>query len=249
MAIYITGDTHGDFQRFGSKYFPQQKEMIWEDYVVIAGDFGGLWDGSQKDQYWLDWLNKKPFTTLFVDGNHENFDLLNTLPEKEWNGGRVHVVREHILHLMRGQVFDFGGLAWFTMGGAASHDIQDGILDPADPDFEHRYWLMRRMRSMFRVKGVSWWAEEMPSQAEYQEALANLERVNWTVDCVLTHCAPSGVVQKINPSYGTDELTDFLEMVSQRCKFAYWFFGHYHENRIIDQKYILQWEKISELGF
>ena len=122
-------------------------------------------------------------------------------------------------------------------------------LDPADPDFEHRYWLMRRMRSMFRVKGVSWWAEEMPSQAEYQEALANLERVNWTVDCVLTHCAPSGVVQKINPSYGTDELTDFLEMVSQRCKFAYWFFGHYHENRIIDQKYILQWEKISELGF
>lgn len=153
MAIYITGDTHGDFQRFGSKYFPQQKEMIWEDYVVIAGDFGGLWDGSQKDQYWLDWLNKKPFTTLFVDGNHENFDLLNTLPEKEWNGGRVHVVREHILHLMRGQVFDFGGLTWFTMGGAASHDIQDGILDPADPDFEHRYWLMRRMRSMFRVKG------------------------------------------------------------------------------------------------
>lgn len=194
MAIYITGDSHGDFQRFGSKYFPQQKEMSWEDYVVIAGDFGGLWDGSQKDQYWLDWLNKKPFTTLFVDGNHENFDLLNTLPEKEWNGGRVHVVQEHVLHLMRGQVFDFGGLAWFTMGGAASHDIQDGILDPADPDFEHRYWLMRRMRSMFRVKGVSWWAEEMPSQAEYQEALANLERVNWTVDCVLTHCAPSGVV-------------------------------------------------------
>jgi len=150
---------------------------------------------------------------------------------------------------MRGQVFDFGGLAWFTMGGAASHDIQDGILDPAAPDFERQYWLMRRMRSMFRVKGVSWWEEEMPSLEEYQEALANLERVNWTVDCVLTHCAPSGVVQEINPSYGTDELTDFLEMVSQRCKFAYWFFGHYHENRIIDQKYILQWEKISELGF
>ena len=167
-------------------------------------------------------------------------DMLSTIQSEKEEHGSLD---------MRGQVFDFGGLTWFTMGGAASHDIQDGILDPADPDFEHRYWLMRRMRSMFRVKGVSWWAEEMPSQAEYQEALANLERVNWTVDCVLTHCAPSGVVQKINPSYGTDELTDFLEMVSQRCKFAYWFFGHYHENRIIDQKYILQWEKISELGF
>ena len=162
---------------------------------------------------------------------------------------RATVMMEGKPYYMRGQVFDFGGLAWFTMGGAASHDIQDGILDPAAPDFERQYWLMRRMRSMFRVKGVSWWEEEMPSLEEYQEALANLERVNWTVDCVLTHCAPSGVVQEINPSYGTDELTDFLEMVSQRCKFAYWFFGHYHENRIIDQKYILQWEKISELGF
>ena len=39
MAIYITGDTHGDFQRFGSKYFPRQKEMSREDYVVIAGDY------------------------------------------------------------------------------------------------------------------------------------------------------------------------------------------------------------------
>lgn len=39
MAIYITGDSHGDFQRFGSKYFPQQKGMSREDYVVIAGDY------------------------------------------------------------------------------------------------------------------------------------------------------------------------------------------------------------------
>ena len=121
--IYITGDTHGGFQRFGNNYFPQQKHMSREDYVIITGDFGGLWDGGPKDWYWLDWLSGKPFTTLFVDGNHENFDLLNALPEKEWHGGRVHEVRENILHLMRGQIFTFGGLTWFTMGGASSHDL------------------------------------------------------------------------------------------------------------------------------
>ena len=245
--IYITGDTHGGFQRFGNKYFPPQKHMSREDYVIITGDFGGLWDGGPKDWYWLDWLSGKPFTTLFVDGNHENFDLLNALPEKEWHGGRVHEVRENILHLMRGQVFTFGGLTWFTMGGASSHDIRDGLLDPKEPDFEQRYWLLRRMRAMFRVKGVSWWAEEMPNSQEYADALSSLGRMNWKVDCILTHCGPSSIVRKIDPSYGSDQLTNFLDMVNQRCQFIYWFFGHYHDNRIIDDRYILQWEQISGL--
>lgn len=174
-------------------------------------------------------------------------DFLNALPEKEWHGGRVHEVRENILHLMRGQIFTFSGLTWFAMGGASSHDIQDGILDPEDPDFEQKYWLLRRMRGMFRVKGRSWWAEEMPNAREYVEALKNLEQVNWKVDCILSHCGPSGVVRKIDPSYGSDQLTDFLETVNQRCQFTYWFFGHYHDNRIINDRYILQWEQISGL--
>ena len=135
------------------------------------------------------------------------------------------------------------------MGGASSHDIQDGILDPADPDFERQYWLMRRLRAMFRVKGVSWWSEELPSAEEYNETLANLERAGWAVDCILTHCAPSSIVRKLDPGYGTDELTDFLETVKQRCQFAYWFFGHYHKNQIVDERYILQWEQISRLEF
>ena len=58
--IYITGDTHGGFQRFGSKYFPQQTQMGRNDYMIICGDFGGLWDGGQKDQHWLDWLAENP---------------------------------------------------------------------------------------------------------------------------------------------------------------------------------------------
>lgn len=66
---------------------------------------------------------------------------------------------------------------------------------------------------------------------------------------ILTHCAPSSIVKKLNPGYGTDELTDFLETVKQRCQFAYWFFGHYHRNQIVDERYILQWEQISGLEF
>jgi len=35
----------------------------------------------------------------------------------------------------------------------------------------------------------------------------------------------------------------------ERCRFDYWFFGHYHRNEIIDEKFILQWERISALNW
>ena len=117
VSVYITGDTHGGFQRFEMKYFPEQKKRSREDTVIIAGDFGGLWGGTPAEKYWLDWLEDKPFTTAFLDGNHENFAMLNVLPERRWRGGRVHEVRPRVLHLMRGQVFDIGGYTFFTMGG------------------------------------------------------------------------------------------------------------------------------------
>ena len=31
MSVYVTGDTHGGFQRLGMKYFPEQKKMNRED--------------------------------------------------------------------------------------------------------------------------------------------------------------------------------------------------------------------------
>ena len=61
--IYITGDTHGGFQRFTTDHFPQQKQMGRDDYAIITGDFGGVWDDSPKEAYWLDWLEEKPFTS------------------------------------------------------------------------------------------------------------------------------------------------------------------------------------------
>ena len=249
MSLWITGDTHGDFNRFSRRNFPQQRGMGREDCIIIAGDHGGVWAGEQVDGRKLDWLEDKPFTTLFVDGNHENFDLLGAYPEQEWHGGRVHVVRPHVLHLMRGQMFEIGGLTWFTMGGAASHDIEDGILDPAAPDFERKYWLMRRMNARFRVLGHSWWPEEMPSEEEYAEAEANLEWAGWCVDCILTHCAPTSVARALNPGYRPDRLTDFLETVKERCRFRRWFLGHYHTNRVIDGRFVVQWEQISKIEF
>ena len=87
MSIYATGDTHGSFQRFYTRHFPEKKQMTRDDCVVIAGDFGAVWDGEPRDAKQLDWLENLPFTTLFVCGNHENFDELYSYPVEEWHGG------------------------------------------------------------------------------------------------------------------------------------------------------------------
>ena len=46
--IYITGDTHADFIRFSTDKFPIQKGMTKNDYVIICGDFGGVWSYEKK---------------------------------------------------------------------------------------------------------------------------------------------------------------------------------------------------------
>jgi len=245
--ILVTGDTHGDFSRFSPDHFPETKAMTKADAVIICGDFGGIFADTPVEAHWLDWLEDRSFTTLFVDGNHENFEKLNAFLVHIWHGGKVHYLRPHVIHLMRGQVFEIGGLTFFTMGGAASHDIQDGVLDPEAPDFEERYWQMRRMRSRFRVKGITWWPEELPSEAEYDEAVKNLEKVNWLVDCVLTHCLPTSVMERLSTDYIPDKLTDFLEMVMRRCRFDFWYAGHYHQNRVVDDRFIIQREQVTEL--
>lgn len=245
--IFVTGDTHADFKRFNTENFPEQKQMSRDDYVIICGDFGGLWDGSKSERYWLKWLEDKPFTTLFIDGNHENYTLLNSFPVTEWHGGKVHAIRPHLLHLMRGQHFEIDGRTFFTMGGAASHDIQDGILDPDAPNFKEEYKRKAMLRQLFRVRGLSWWPEEMPSEDEYQEARDTLGRIGHKVDYVLTHCCPTSIENLLFSFFQPDALTNFLEEIMETTDFKNWIFGHYHEDRRVDARFVLLYEQIVEL--
>ena len=80
----VTGDIHGlrsveDIQRLSTAHQELFDMMTKEDYLIIAGDFGLVWDSSVEEIQLQQWLEDRPFTTLFVDGNHENFDLLDLL--------------------------------------------------------------------------------------------------------------------------------------------------------------------------
>lgn len=137
MAIYVTGDTHRNLDTLKLGLFADKiPQLTKDDYVIICGDFGGVWaERTLEDD--LKIFENLPFTVLFVDGNHENFWLLNSYPVTEWHGGKVHIIKPDIIHLMRGQVFELEGNTIFTFGGATSVD------------------------KAFRVEGESWWAKEM----------------------------------------------------------------------------------------
>ncbi len=249
MAIFLTGDTHGDFSRLMEGVFPALDRLTKEDYVMVCGDFGGLWQGGSRERKRLNRLDARPFTTLFVDGNHENYDLLARCSAEEWKGGLVRRVRPSVLHLTRGQMFELDGKKIFTMGGAQSHDIQDGVLERSqlmEGDLER----LRHEGARVRVNHLTWWRQELPSPEEYRQARQTLDQNGWQADYIVTHCAPSAVQQALfQEAYQPDHLTDFLEEIRQKCRFETWFFGHYHRDCAAGDRsqYVLLYERIIEL--
>lgn len=197
----------------------------------------------------LDWLDCKPFTTLFVDGNHENFDRLYSYPVEEWHGGKVHKIRPSVIHLMRGQVFELDGKKIFTFGGASSHDINGGILESNDPDFKKKKKRLDMGDKPYRINHLSWWKEELPSAVEMEEGLKILEAHGNTVDFIVTHCCASSTLAVISHGlYKPDILTTYLEELRQKVRFKKWFFGHYHDNKNVSAEEILVWEQIVRVS-
>ena len=223
MSFYVCGDTHQDIDlgKLNSKRFCA-KHLNKNDYVLICGDCGAVWDHAGTDRYLQKWYDKKPWTTLFIDGNHENFDLLETYPVCEWNGGLVHFITPSLIHLMRGQIYTIDGRKIFTMGGASSHDKER------------------------RKEGFSWWASELPTEEELETARNNLALAENRVDYIFTHCAGNRIQDIISPEKEKNCLTNFLNSLED-VSFQAWYFGHYHTDLQADKKHIALFEKVIQL--
>lgn len=226
MRLFFTGDTHipYDIRKLNSKNFPQGKELTKQDIVVICGDFGGVWNDDKEERFWLSWLESKPWTTVFVDGNHECFPRLYNLAEKLWNGGNVGVVNSSIFHLKRGEYYTLpNGISLFTLGGAVSRD-------------KH-----------LRTEGVNWWKEEMPSQEELDYARSQLDALNWKVDLIVTHDAPLPVLRALNLTADQTPFSTFLSELAVCGEFEYWFNGHLHQDLIVNEKHCSLYQEIIEV--
>lgn len=216
--IYITGDVHGEMSRFDSS---QARKLKKGDTLIVCGDFGFIWDGGEEEEKNLKKLSKKKYTILFVDGTHENFDLLAKYPVTEWNGGRVQQICDHVYHLMRGQVYTLEGKKFFTFGGGESSEKQ------------------------MRIEAGKWWECEMPTIDEMREGVGNLRAVDMKVDYIITHePAPRVVYSSAGTKENANQLEAFFEQLSKQVRFTKWFFGSIHIDRKITSKNVAVFNEI-----
>lgn len=223
---FVCGDTHGseqDTKKMNTRNFPEGKELTKEDVLFQLGDFGWIWYPlfSNKEQdHWLDWIANKPWTTAVVLGNHENYDVIETLPwTKKWGNDVQYYEIENgnrIYFLKRGAIYEVNGQKILAIGGAHSIDKNN------------------------RTPGKSWWPQEDITPAEIDNCLDEIDAHNYEVDFVLTHTCPDTYVTEFVPDTmlfalggkKNDFTAKFLEEIDNRVKYKEWHFGHFHWDKI-----------------
>lgn len=215
--VYVTGDTHGDFSRFQSR---AARRLNKNDMLIVLGDFGFLWDGSKEEQRLLKRLGKLKYPVLFLDGPHENYDLLKQYPVTEWNGGRVQIIDGNLMHLMRGQVFTIDNETYFVCGGGE------------DPDIDLR----------------KYWEEAMPSAEEMLAGRQCLKDHSNKVDYILTH-EPSGKARgfmgmKAANLARLNGINAYLNLIEDAVEYKHWFFGSLHLDKPLSKRHLSVFQNI-----
>ncbi len=211
--ICLTGDIHGDILRFKHKNVRKLKK---NDTLLVCGDFGFIWDGSKKEIRLLKKLGKKKYNILFVEGCHENFELLSQYPVEDYCGGKVRRISGRLAQMMRGSIFEIDGAKIFAFGGGQQ------------PEKE------------IRKATKTYWKEELPSSDELTQALENLKEHGNEVDYIVTHEPPANLKDFMDASSNilpTNEMNATFNTIQNTCKFKKWFFGKFHKNKIIPPRF------------
>lgn len=222
MKIYLTGDTHGKevinkLLDFNSRH----RELTKNDYVIVLGDFLGTGDDYK---YIINLVESLNFSVAFIDGDSENYELLNALKVEEFKSGLAHILSKDVVHLLRGEVYLFDELKIFTFGGGDFLTNQYGLENGSIP-----------------------FKERIPTLQQLKNGLKNLEKYNYKVDFILTHESPSSAfiyTDNIKVSY-TTKMLDKIDDVAT-CK--WWYFGHYHHDMLVKNNKTILYEKFIRIN-
>ena len=232
--IYITGDTHNteDMSNLSSKNMKlccmeQGVDIHDITHAIVLGDFGlpwssdcvvdeaGIHPADHTDRYLLKWYNQKPFKILAVMGNHDNYDIIEKLPEVEMFGSKVLKVSDNVFYLKRGEIYTIDDKRFLVLGGALSDD---------------KAW---------RKPHESWWKQEEWSEAEKTACLEKIEQCGSSFDYVLSHTGPSAGISLTDDFFNNEENLKqlqrdsnviFNDQIDSSVSYKKWFFGHWHSD-------------------
>jgi len=221
--IYITGDTHGNFERVDR--FCQRMQTTTEDVLIILGDAGINYYGRDRDIGRKEEIAKLPITLFCIHGNHEQRPArIKGYHESTWQGGIVYVedAFPNIIFAKDGELYDIAGNRTIVIGGAYSVD---------------KFYRLAR--------NWGWWPDEQPSAEIKAYVEEQLEKSGWDVDMVLSHTIPV----KYEPTEvflpGLDQSTvdksteEWLGRIEERLQYRKWYAGHYHVAKKIDKLEII----------
>ena len=253
--IILTGDCHGNLtQRFSYRSNPCLKNLTEKDYVIVLGDFGVPWfnpelefydlwtkpDSNKEEHYLLKFLNDKPWTTIVLMGNHDNYDLVEHMPLVEFHGANVrHCVYQNklyhkIYYVETPQIMTLDGIEFMMIPGADSHDT-DYIFDYDDPNVKKYIKHINHENykhgtdTTYRVNHFSWWEHERVNE----ELVNDLIKNTTNVDYILSHEPPAAVYAQWKAPGTPGRLvpsksSEILENVRRSVNYKQWFHGHLH---------------------
>lgn len=225
----IQGDTHGNVADVDQACRYAVKNDI--DHILQVGDWGFLNRGPEHMQQLHRTLNKYAMTMSWLDGNHENFELMEYLGIHR-DAEEPVACTSRITYLPRGYAWEEDGVGFMALGGASSVNKPD--LTP----------------------GFSWFPQELIRVADIDRALANAERQR--VDVLLTHEGPSSsrLMNFLDQSKAFWDETELnvsaqnrlmLEEVIEKIAPLFVIHGHYHwgYNALWDDTAIVGLDKSS----
>ena len=218
--ILLTGDVHGDISRFSHK---RLRELKKGDSLIVCGDLGLVWDGSDKEKRVLKKLGKRKYNILFVEGAHENFDELEKYPTEQWCGGTTRCISGNLRQLVRGGIFEIDGKRIFAFGGGSGE--VNGGTPPCSEATASRY--------------------EIPPAEELAAADSALAAVGNAVDYIVSYEPPVTMAEFLDQKVSaTDTVGVYLDRKRAEVKFRFWFFGKHHLNKTIPPKFMALFDSV-----
>lgn len=226
MTNYITGDTHGKFDRV--EYLCQDLNTTIKDTLIILGDVGINYYGKNKDIKKKEQLSKLPITLFCVKGNHENYapnvkgyELIDYL------GGKAYVERRYpnLIFAKDGEIYNF------EIEHDAHKETRKAIVIGGAYSVDKYYRLMNKHM---------WFDDEQPSEETKAYVEHQLDRVNWDVDYVFSHTCPERFIPRewflpmIDQSTVDNSTEQWLDTIYERINVDKWYCGHFHGEKLID---------------